>query len=60
MIEAEPDVATATIWERLADEHGATVAYYTLRTYVVSRRAASTQWRSDGRFTCSGGVQPTD
>ncbi len=40
MIEANPKIATATIWQRLADEHGTTVAYYTLRTYVVSRRAA--------------------
>jgi hypothetical protein len=40
MIEADPKIATATIWQRLADEHGTTVAYYTLRTYVVSRRAA--------------------
>ena len=40
MIEADPKIATATIWQRLADEHGTTVAYYTLRTYVISRRAA--------------------
>ena len=40
MIEADPKVTTATIWQRLADEHGTTVAYYTLRTYVISRRAA--------------------
>ena len=40
MIEADPKVSTATIWQRLADEHGTTVAYYTLRTYVISRRAA--------------------
>lgn len=38
MIDADPKVATAVIWERLADEHGATVAYPTLRTYVTSRR----------------------
>jgi hypothetical protein len=40
MIDADPSIATATIWRRLADDHGTTVAYYTLRTYVVSRRAA--------------------
>jgi hypothetical protein len=40
MIEADPKIATATIWQRLADEHGITVAYHTLRVYVVSRRAA--------------------
>jgi hypothetical protein len=27
MIEADPEIATATIWQRLADEHGTTVAY---------------------------------
>lgn len=39
MIEADPAIATAAIWQRLADDHGATVAYPTLRTYVISRRA---------------------
>jgi hypothetical protein len=38
MIEADPNVATAAIWQRLADEHGTTVAYPTLRAYVTSRR----------------------
>jgi hypothetical protein len=38
MIDADPTVATAVIWERLADNHGATVAYPTLRTYVTSRK----------------------
>jgi hypothetical protein len=42
MIDADPLIGTATIWQRLADEHGTIVAYYTLRTYVVSRRAAWT------------------
>jgi hypothetical protein len=32
MIGADPQIATATIWQRLADEHGTIVAYYTLRT----------------------------
>jgi hypothetical protein len=36
----DPGIGTAAIWQRLADDHGATVAYYTLRTCVVSRRAA--------------------
>jgi hypothetical protein len=40
MIEADPAIATAAIWQRLADEHGTTVAYPTLRTYVTRRRAA--------------------
>lgn len=40
MIDADRQIATAAIWERLADEHGTTVAYPTLRTYVISRRAA--------------------
>jgi len=39
MIEADPQITTAAIWERLADKHGTTVAYPTLRTYVVTRRA---------------------
>jgi hypothetical protein len=39
MIEADPAIATATIWQRLADDHGTTVAYPTLRTYVTSQRA---------------------
>lgn len=40
MIEADPAIATTAIWQRLADDHGTTVAYPTLRTYVTSRRAA--------------------
>jgi hypothetical protein len=40
MIDADPQIATATIWQRLADEHGTIVAYYTLRTHVISRREA--------------------
>ena len=31
----------AVIWERLADQHGTTVAYSTLRAYVTSRRATA-------------------
>jgi hypothetical protein len=43
MVEADPKITTAAIWQRLADEHGTTVAYPTLRTYVVSRRQATGQ-----------------
>jgi hypothetical protein len=38
MIGADPAIGTAAIWQRLADDHGTTVAYPTLRAYVVSRR----------------------
>jgi hypothetical protein len=39
MITAAPGIAAASIW-RLADEHGTIVARCTVRTYLVSRRAA--------------------
>jgi transposase len=38
IIAANPQVTIAAIWERLADEHGVTVAYPTLRTYVTTSR----------------------
>lgn len=38
MIDADPAIGTAAIWQRLADDHGTTVAYPTLRTYVTRRR----------------------
>ena len=38
MIAEDPAIGTATIWQRLADDHGTTVAYPTLRTYVSTRR----------------------
>ena len=41
MIAADPQITIATIWERLADEHGAAIAYPTLRTYVTSPRATA-------------------
>jgi hypothetical protein len=41
MIEADPAIATATIWQRLADDRGTTVTYPTLRTYVTSKRAST-------------------
>lgn len=39
MIAANPQVTIAAIWERLADEHGTTVAYPTLRAYVSNRHS---------------------
>lgn len=39
MIEADPGIATAAIWQRLADEYGTTVAYPALRAYVTRQRA---------------------
>jgi hypothetical protein len=41
MIAANPEITIAVIWERLADEHGTTVAYPTLRSYVSSHRNPS-------------------
>jgi len=38
MLTAHPEITTAAIWQQLADEHGITVAYPTLRTYVTGRR----------------------
>jgi hypothetical protein len=40
MISEDPAIRTAAVWQRLADDHGATVAYPTLRAYVTSRRPA--------------------
>lgn len=40
MLAEDPAMRTAAIWQRLADNHGTTVAYPTLRTYVTSRKAA--------------------
>ena len=40
MLDEDPAMRTAAIWQHLADNHGTTVAYPTLRTYVTSRRAA--------------------
>jgi hypothetical protein len=43
MLDANPAFSIAAIWERLADKHGSTVAYPTLRTYVANlRERAST------------------
>lgn len=38
MITADPQITIAAIWERLADEHGAAIAYPTLRAYITSQR----------------------
>jgi hypothetical protein len=38
IIAANPQVTIAAIWERLAGEHGTTVACPTLRAYVSNRR----------------------
>lgn len=38
MLVANPQITTAAIWQQLADEHGTTVAYPTLRTYVTARK----------------------
>ena len=46
MIDEDPVIATAAIWQRLADDHGTTVAYPTLRTYVTRHRTAT---RTPGR-----------
>ena len=42
MIAAEPKMTITAIRERLADEHGTTVAYATLRAYASDRRAQGT------------------
>lgn len=47
MLEADACSGTAAIWQRLADDHGVTVAHYTLRTYVVSRRTAKPPDKND-------------
>jgi hypothetical protein len=39
MIEADPGTRVSKVWEHLADDHGATVTYSTVRAYVVQRRA---------------------
>ncbi len=41
MLAANPEITIAAIWERLADKHGTTVAYPTLRAYVSNHRNPS-------------------
>lgn len=36
MLETSTNITTAAIWQSLADDHGTTVAYPTLRAYVTS------------------------
>ena len=43
MTATDPQITITAIWERLADEHGTTVAYPTLRAYVSSRREGARQ-----------------
>ncbi|MEU5943477.1 hypothetical protein ABZ807_30925 [Micromonospora sp. NPDC047548] len=38
MIDSDPDVTVATIWERLVDQHHAEVSYATVRDYVARER----------------------
>jgi len=49
MIDADPAIGIAAIWQQLADDHGAAVSYQTLRTYVISRRAATQPQSSAGQ-----------
>jgi hypothetical protein len=44
--EAGRQIAIAVIWERLAGQHDAAIAYPALRTYVTGRRSSTK--------TCSG------
>ena len=41
MLQANPEIITAAIWQRLADQHGTTVACPTLRAHLTSRRSGS-------------------
>jgi hypothetical protein len=49
--------------QRLADDHGTTVAYLTLRTYVTSRRAArqvpASELTRAGRWPCRQEALPS-
>jgi hypothetical protein len=47
MLETNPRIIVAAIWEHLADEHGANIAYPTLRTYVSSKRGQESVRGSD-------------
>ncbi|GAA3251245.1 hypothetical protein ACFO1B_43650 [Dactylosporangium siamense] len=38
MLEADPAITAATIWQRLHDEHDATPSYPAVRTYITTRR----------------------
>jgi hypothetical protein len=51
MLEADPEIGTAVIWQQLADDHGATVAYPTLRTYVSARRTSKSSEQDPPTFS---------
>jgi hypothetical protein len=38
MLEADPGITAAAIWQRLHDEHDATPSYPAVRTYITTRR----------------------
>ncbi|GIF02315.1 hypothetical protein [Paractinoplanes rishiriensis] len=43
MLEANPAITAAAIWQRLHDEHDATPSYPAVRTYITTRRTARLQ-----------------
>jgi len=43
MLEADPAITAATIWQRLHDEHDATPSYPAVRTYITTRRTTRPQ-----------------
>lgn len=43
MLEANPGITAAAIWQRLHDEHDATPSYPAVRTYITTRRTTRLQ-----------------
>jgi hypothetical protein len=43
MLEANPRITAAAIWQRLHDEHNATPSYPAVRTYITTRRTTRSQ-----------------
>lgn len=43
MLDADPRITAAAIWQRLHDEHDATPSYPAVRTYIASRRTTRSQ-----------------
>jgi hypothetical protein len=43
MLEANPGITAAAIWQRLHDEHDATPSYPAVRTYITTRRTTRPQ-----------------
>jgi hypothetical protein len=43
MLEANPRITAAAIWQRLHDEHDATPSYPAVRTYIATRRTTRSQ-----------------